>query len=86
MKSQLLANRLKDRRDNLLNAVSQTQEAALDIFVIVPKNFVKFVEEFDLLLEGGHPSEVQLDKEQECQDAFAADNDVLVLQESHQSL
>jgi hypothetical protein len=82
----LFTDSLEYGGNDLLNPISQAEEAALDVLVIVSQYFVKLVEELDILLDRCHPSEVLLYQKQECKDAFTSYDDMLVLKESHKGL
>ena len=69
-----------------MNAVCQAEKAALDVFVIILENFVELVEESGLLLHSSHPSKVQLEQQQEGEEAFASNHYMLMLQKSQESL
>ena len=78
-RGKLITHSLKDGWHDFLYTICQAKEAALNVFVIVSQDFIKLVEEFDILLNGCHPSEIKFDQEQESQDTLASDYDVLML-------
>ena len=86
MEDQLLTDGFEDRWNYFLDAICKTEQAALNIFVIVSQYFVQFIEELDLLLNHCHPTEVKFEEKKECQDAFSTDDYVLMLKEFEKSL
>ena len=71
---------LEDVRYDVEDAIDQAQKTTLHVFVVVLENLVEFVEELDFSLHHYHPPEVKFEEQEEGQDAFASDHDVLVLE------
>ena len=83
MTDELLAYGLKYGRNYFLDTVSKTEKAALYIFVVVFQNLIKLIKELNLPLNYNHPSEVELEQQEESQDTLASNHDMLVLKKLH---
>lgn len=65
MYNQLLTYSFKNSRYNFLNSISQAKQAALNVFIVIFKNFVKLIKELYFLLNNSHPPEVKFEKQKE---------------------
>ena len=83
MADELLAHGLEYGWNYLLDAVSKTEKAALYVFVVVLQNLIKLIKELNLPLNYNHPSEVELEQQEESQDTLASNHDMLVLKKLH---
>ena len=57
----------------------------MHILVVVSQYLIELVEEFDLLLDRGHPSKIEFYQKEESQNTFSPNNYVLMLQKFGQS-
>ena len=63
---QFLGDCLENRRNNLKDSIDEAEQAALDVLIVILQNTIQHVEEFDLILDDTHPSEVQFEEQEEC--------------------
>jgi hypothetical protein len=82
---QLLRDRREYERDNVDYPLYQAEKAALHVLVVFSAQAVEDVEEFDLGVYDGHPTEVLLEEEQEGQEGLASDDYRVMLQETHKA-
>ena len=62
MLNQARGNCLEDGGQNLTDALSQAEQRALDVLVVVLKQLVQLIEEPDVLLHRQNPPEIEVEQ------------------------
>ena len=70
--------------DNFLDTFGKTEEAALNVLVVIPQYLIKLIEKLNLLLYRSHPPKIQFDQKQERKYTLASYNNMLMFKQSHQ--